>query len=102
MHLDWMLSQAKKFNSAHYTENVAVRAIITELEDIQLELSRKELIMQKEQKVIQEGIEACCLIKPSNQSKYNSFISELKAHTADSRLSLLVIAVRRIKELIHE
>ncbi|KIE05971.1 NAD-glutamate dehydrogenase [Candidatus Jidaibacter acanthamoeba] len=102
MHLNWMLSQAKKYTSNQYIENVALRSIVSEIEDIHMELTKKEILLQKETvKVIDDSVEACCLVKTSDKEQYNQFISELKASHSDSWVSLLIIAVRRVKELMN-
>jgi glutamate dehydrogenase len=102
MHLSWMLTQAKKYNSNQYVENIALRSLISEIEDIHMNLTRKEVSIQMESsKVLSDSINACCLIKPANNEQYNNFISELKASSTDSWVSLLIIAIRRVKEFLN-
>jgi glutamate dehydrogenase len=96
LHLDWMLRTTRKSMSNKYLENIALKAVIEEIEDIYYELAEKELYVAKSGKAT-----ACYKdIEPRKLKQYQDFITQLHSPSSNAWSSMLIIAVRKIKEFI--
>lgn len=101
MHIHWMLEQAKQVNYNQYVENIALRSLIAEIEDLQIALVRKELYIQREDKnLVSDNADSYCLIKPAACANFDQFIMELKGSSAESWIALLIVVIKRLKEFL--
>lgn len=102
LHLDWMLNKAKNFYSNIYLENLALRNLIEEIEDIRIALVKKELELQlKDNNQILDKLEFFNLTQTHVAEQLDKFISNLKANQSDSWIPLLIIAAKRVKECLN-
>ena len=98
MHLTWMLSQASGFNPKQYFQTVALRTLISDINDIQMQLTINNV---KKVGVSSKEDISCCVANPNKLEKYHSFIAELKgAASSDALVAMLTIAVRRVREFV--
>ena len=92
--LRWMLNLVRTHTATSYIDKQALKAIVSELEDITISLVEQEVSCMK-------ANNGKCLDNSKSLSEYKHFISELKNSTKASVPSILMIAIKKIKEFIH-
>ncbi len=92
MHFTWLISQTRSFIPRQYFQSVALRALVSEIQEMQMKLTAEQLKSKKIQGSIYDN---------DNYVKYNTFISDLKAsgEGSDTLVSMVTIAVNRVKNL---
>ncbi len=91
MHFTWLISQTRSFVPRQYFQSVALRALVSEIQEMQMKLAEEQL-KSKSKKSIYDN---------DNYKKYDQFISDLKAsgEGSDTLVSMVTIAVNRVKGL---
>lgn len=95
-YISWLLYQARNFYGKQYYSTVAIRALISELYEIQMQMVKKEITVSKKSKQ-----EKYRVISNDNFVKFEYFINDLKTsgELAESMVAMLTIAVKRVREL---
>lgn len=91
MHFTWLISQTRSFIPRQYFQSVALRALVSEIQEMQMKLTEEQLKNKKLKSFYDND----------NYKKYDQFISDLKAsgEGSDTLVSMVTIAVSRVKGL---
>jgi glutamate dehydrogenase len=91
MHFTWLISQTRSFIPRQYFQSVALRALVSEIQEMQMKLTEDQLKTKKTKSFYEND----------NYKKYNQFISDLQAsgEGSDTLVSMVTIAVNRVKTL---
>ncbi len=91
MHFTWLISQTRSFVPRQYFQSVALRALVSEIQEMQMKLTEDQLKAKK----------AKSFYDNDNYKKYNQFISDIKSsgEGTDTIVSMITIAVNRVKGL---
>lgn len=93
LHINWLLNQAEKYNAIQYVDKMAIQALVSEIEDLHIALTESDILSNMNRK-------CCANIHESKFALYENFMNELKSAGEVAWLSILILAVKQLREFV--